>query len=343
MRKSKLASICLYTSLGIILLNILAVIVLKTSSNLVKVISWIYRPIMLLSVITFVISIVSLIRVLISKKQLKGITKSITALVLSVVMFAGGFAQGLLAEATISSNKAINDMMKQDSIQIDDNQSKGEQDKTGGETLDDWDKTEKMFKEKMRISTIPEGPNEIFKGTWGSTVDEIMEAEKDKKFKEVKKNETHSIFYAEQLDDAWLYQKVYGFDEEGKLDSLVIEFNNTAKYDKNTDNIIQRDIDGWSPKGAYKHYIDMKEKLQKIYGEPFYSPGGEINPVGDVAQEELNDKSNWDELIGSGQLTLSSRFAAKDTSIELFVMDAGISDMFVKGQVSVTLLIQKNK
>lgn len=46
-------------------------------------------------------------------------------------------------------------------------------------------------------------------------------------------------------------------------------------------------------------------------------------------------------LYGSSQLTLSSKFAAKDTSIGLTLMEAGISDMFAKGQVSVTLLIQK--
>lgn len=109
MRKSKLANICLYTSLGVILLNILAVIIMftKTPSNFIKVMSRLYSPVMILSVVIFIASIISLVRILISKGQLKGLAKSIAALVLSVVMFIGAFAQGLLAEAVISTNRAV--------------------------------------------------------------------------------------------------------------------------------------------------------------------------------------------------------------------------------------------
>ncbi|MDK2801281.1 MAG: hypothetical protein PWP27_1831 [Clostridiales bacterium] len=109
MRKSKLANICLYTSLGVILLNILAVIIMftKTPSNFIKVMSRLYSPVMILSVVIFIASIISLVRILISKGQLKGLAKSIAALVLSVVMFIGAFAQGLLAEAVISINRAV--------------------------------------------------------------------------------------------------------------------------------------------------------------------------------------------------------------------------------------------
>jgi len=109
MRKSKLSNVCLYTSSGVILLNVLAVIMMFiiTPSNLAKVMSRLYSPLMILSVIILAASIFSLVRILISKGKLKGIGKSITALVLSVVMFISAFAQGLLAEIAISANRAV--------------------------------------------------------------------------------------------------------------------------------------------------------------------------------------------------------------------------------------------
>ena len=109
MRKSKLSSICLYASLGVILLNILTVIIMliKVPSKLTNVISLMYKPVMILSVVIFIAGVISLVRILISKGQLKGLAKSITALMLSILMFIGAFAQGLFAEVTISVNRAI--------------------------------------------------------------------------------------------------------------------------------------------------------------------------------------------------------------------------------------------
>lgn len=108
MRKSKLSGICMYTALGVIILNILAVVVMliKTPSASIQVMSKLYPPMAILSVVIFFAGIISLVRLLISKGQLKGIGKSITALMLSVVIFIGAFAQGLIAEAVNSTNKA---------------------------------------------------------------------------------------------------------------------------------------------------------------------------------------------------------------------------------------------
>lgn len=109
MRKSKFAIICLYVSLATLLINILVIIVLlNKTSNFINIISWIYKPIMLLSITTFISSLVSLIRVATSKKQLKGIAKSITAMALSVVLFVAGFAQGIFAEAALSVKNLFN-------------------------------------------------------------------------------------------------------------------------------------------------------------------------------------------------------------------------------------------
>jgi len=80
---------------------------IKAPSQLIKVMSRLYGPLMILSVVIFIASIISLVRILISKGQLKGLAKSITALVLSGVMFIGAFAQGLLAEAAISTSRAL--------------------------------------------------------------------------------------------------------------------------------------------------------------------------------------------------------------------------------------------
>lgn len=104
MRKSKFASICLYVPLITLLINIIAVIVwLKTSFINIEILSGMCKPIMLLCVATFIASIVSLIRVAISKKQLKGIAKSITGMALSIVMLVVAVIQGVFAEAVIST------------------------------------------------------------------------------------------------------------------------------------------------------------------------------------------------------------------------------------------------
>jgi|LFRM01.1.fsa_nt_gb hypothetical protein len=74
MRKSKLANICLYTSLGVILINIFAVIImfiLKAPSQFIKVMSRLYGPEMILSVVIFIASIVSLVRILICLRRRK--------------------------------------------------------------------------------------------------------------------------------------------------------------------------------------------------------------------------------------------------------------------------------
>lgn len=108
MKKSKLASICLYTALGIILLVIVNYIIMFNAPSpfaFVKVMSWASNPLLILSVAIFIISIISLIRVLASKKQLKGLAKSIIALILSVIAFIGIFKQSVLVEAIISVDK----------------------------------------------------------------------------------------------------------------------------------------------------------------------------------------------------------------------------------------------
>lgn len=102
MRKSKFASSCLYISLATVLLNIIAIILFKETSIQLETISLIYILIVLLSVAAVIGCIVSIVRVAISKKQLKGMTKSITAIVLSILMSIAGFVQLVFVQATIS-------------------------------------------------------------------------------------------------------------------------------------------------------------------------------------------------------------------------------------------------
>ena len=108
MRKSRLADICIYTVLGIIVLNVfIFIMMLNTPYTFIKIMSWISKPLMILSVVTFVTSMISLVRILSSRKQLKGLAKSIIALILSVIVFIGIFIQGLFAEAIISVDKVF--------------------------------------------------------------------------------------------------------------------------------------------------------------------------------------------------------------------------------------------
>ncbi|XOQ45309.1 MAG: hypothetical protein ACFWTN_12805 [Clostridium sp.] len=344
MRKSKLASICLYSSLVIILLNIFTVILLaaKKPTNLVLVISKIYKPIIVLSIIVLISSIVSIVRIAVSKKQLKGTVKSIISLILSIVMFLGGFAQGIFAEAVNSTNELEN---YDKFISTIDEQAEGGQEESG---FDEWQKQnelfEEMFKKRMSTSTTPEGPNEILKGKWGSTADEIKKAEKNRVVEESNDNGTHCLTYAEQIDDVWLCGKFYNFNEAGELDSLFIEYNNNISYINNVQGNVENNVDEWSAEGTYKHYTDLKEKLQKIYGEPIYGLTGEIRFENDVPEEDKHNKSKWDELIVTGKMDLGCRFAAKDTSIKLWVMSLGASsDMFAQGQVHINCFIEKVK
>lgn len=108
MRNSRLADICIYTVLGIIVLNVFIFIMMfNTPYTFIKVMSWISKPLIILSVVTFVTSMISLVRVLSSGKQLKGLAKSIIALILSVIVFIGIFIQGFFAEAIISVDKVF--------------------------------------------------------------------------------------------------------------------------------------------------------------------------------------------------------------------------------------------
>lgn len=102
MRKSKLASICLYISLGIILLNVIVLVVFLGTSAKAEAISLLYKILILLSVVTIIASIVAAVRVAVSKKQLKGLGRSVISLVLSVFMLGALFFQYVFTEATIS-------------------------------------------------------------------------------------------------------------------------------------------------------------------------------------------------------------------------------------------------
>ncbi len=108
MRKSKFAGICLYVPLAILLINILVIIAMRNTSFIkAEAIPAIYKLIMLLCAAAFIASIVSLIRVAISKKQLKGIAKSITGMVLSIVLLVAALVQGIFAEVRLASKDIL--------------------------------------------------------------------------------------------------------------------------------------------------------------------------------------------------------------------------------------------
>lgn len=125
MRKSKFAIACLYASLGILLINILAIVTKfgKGLLDVTKIILILFRPTMILSIIIIIFSIVSLIRVLISKKKLIGLAKSIIALILSLVVFIASFILGVFASAVDSTNEALGEIVYEDEYE-------DEQDKT---------------------------------------------------------------------------------------------------------------------------------------------------------------------------------------------------------------------
>jgi len=107
MRKSRFASVCLYVSLITLVINILLIIVMFITSYNARFISRIYQPLVYLHIAIFIASIVSIIRVAASKKQLKGMAKSIVGMVLSIVMIVAVYVQGVFAELVISSEDAL--------------------------------------------------------------------------------------------------------------------------------------------------------------------------------------------------------------------------------------------
>lgn len=115
MKKSKLAIICMFTSLGLILLNILILILAFKSPVSLETISVLYRILLLLAGITVISSIVSLVRVAISKKQLKGTAQSVIAVVLSIFMLIGGYFQWVFVSAMIyTKDMDIDDMISEE-------------------------------------------------------------------------------------------------------------------------------------------------------------------------------------------------------------------------------------
>jgi len=136
MRKSKLASSCLYISLGTILLNIIALVFFVVSTQL-ETISLLYKAIILLSVATFIGSIVAIVRIAASKKQLKGMVKSITSITLSILMFGAGIVQLVLTEAAISVNDVVQNVLTvdMDSDNADSGENSTETDVTKGSNV----------------------------------------------------------------------------------------------------------------------------------------------------------------------------------------------------------------
>ena len=115
MKKSKLAIICMFTSLGLVLLNILILILAFKSPVSLETISVLYRILLLLAGITVISSIVSLVRVAISKKQLKGTAQSVIAVVLSIFMLIGGYFQWVFVSAMVyTKDMDIDDMISEE-------------------------------------------------------------------------------------------------------------------------------------------------------------------------------------------------------------------------------------
>lgn len=362
MRKSKLASICLYSVLAIILLE---TVVLVTSIRkifnlelLSETILLLYKPILAISVILLIASIVSLVRILRSQNQLKGIAKSIIAIILSVILGICAIFHGVAADGYFATMDYVDEILEQESMDETSDQEAEEdyweevedeykddheyEDEEENGFVDEWGLHRMLYEEKMRTSTIPEGPNELLKARWGATVEEVLEAEADKDFEEIMTDNSHYLCHAEQIDDVWVGVKYYHFDEEGKLYSLYIEYKNTFSYDEELEEFVSKDEEDWSPEGAYKHYTYIKDKLTELYGEPIYDPGGEINFYDDeISVETIGDEAEWDSLIGTGKITLSCSFAAMDTDIHLMAADSSIASFLVPGQLSIMCHIKQ--
>lgn len=117
MRKSKFATSCLYISLGTILFNVFAIILLKAASIQLETMTSIYVLIMSLAVATVIASIVSIVRIAVSKKQLKGMAKSIIAIVLSILGFTASAFQWVFVGAAIS----VRDYLNTEVVEIEEN------------------------------------------------------------------------------------------------------------------------------------------------------------------------------------------------------------------------------
>lgn len=349
MRKSKLANICLFTALGIILLNVIYIMIVLTSesSSLLKPISRLYVPVIILSVIIFILSIVSLVRILASKKQLKGSVKSVVAMVLSVIIFIMSFIQGIIVESAILTNELSDSMEGQvsyNSFEQPKESEEAEQEDSGYSSgFGEWEKFEKMIDELIRTSSTPEGPNEIMKGRWGATIDEIKAVEEGALFEKDEGEDSYLLKYYGPVDDVWTYSKSYGFSKQNGLKSFLITLDNIYEYDEN-ENFAFRDPNDFSAKGAYEHYKTLKEKLQSIYGEPYYNPNGEASfYMNNVSDKDKKDTSKWDEFLGKGNMGLSCQFVAKNTSIKLYAIGMKPYEGKTVGQVVILCSISKNE